>query len=280
MLIFPLGGSISLYMTTREFLESRKDKALKGKEYNKILPELNNCDMIANHWAKELMTIFDYTCVKEWKPNQHLRVRIRQNMKYYSEYSLVISSSKDILSNEAKTFTPDTLILVSTATIDECSITFWGKRNLAAPTYIIKKNNENSFMLIEDGIKRIMQYRKFKTESGNKNLTRLGRFISNSLVALCLQRTRSKGAKISNQNSDVQSARKKGKLVKGSKVLLFGNNIFDLKTMKDAHDFVTSEYGYEKSYRTFVRELKKEGEANVIEFRKNNDILQVSLMDI
>jgi hypothetical protein len=33
-------------MTTKEFMESRKAKALKGKEYTKILPELNNCDMI------------------------------------------------------------------------------------------------------------------------------------------------------------------------------------------------------------------------------------------
>jgi hypothetical protein len=53
--------------------------------------------------------------------------------------------------------------------------------------------------------------------------------------------------------------------------------------MRDAYKFVVSEYGYKKSYITFVRELKKEGEsggANVIEFKKNNDILQVSLMDI
>jgi hypothetical protein len=151
------------------------------------------------------------------------------------------------------------------------------------PVYVVKKNNKNSFILIEDGVKKIVQYRKFRTESGNKNLTKLGRFVSNSLVALCFQKTRSKGAKTSNQNSDVQSARKKGKLVKGSKVHLFGNNILDLKTMKDAHEFVASEYGYEKSYRTFVRELKKGGEAggtNVIEFKKNNDIVWVSLMEI
>jgi hypothetical protein len=230
-------------------MESRKDKALKGKEYNNVLPELNNCDMIANHWARELMTIFEHTCVKEWRPNQHLRVRMRQNMKYYMEYSLVISSSKDILSDKAETFAPDTLILIGTATTDECSIIFWGKRHLAVPAFIIRKNDKNSFILIEDGMEKIRQYRKFKTESGNKNLTRLGRFVSNSLVALCLRKTRSKGTKNSNKKSDVQSARKKGRLVKGSKVHLFGNDIFDLKTMKDAYEFVAGEYGYKKSYR-------------------------------
>jgi hypothetical protein len=280
MLIFPLGGGILLYVTTREFLASRRDKALKGKEHNQILPQLNNCNMIANHWARELMTIFDHTCVKDWRPNQHLRVRTCQSMKYRLEYSLVISSSKDILSDEAKTFAPDTLILVGTATIDECSITFWGKRHLATPVYIIRKNNADSFILIEDGVEKIRQYRKFRTESGNKNLTKLGRFVSNSLVALCLQKTCSKGAKISNKNSDVQSARKKGKLVKGSKVFLFGNDIIGFKTMKGAYEFVAGEYGYKKSYRSFVRELKKGGEANVIEFKKNNDILRVSLMGI
>jgi phage terminase large subunit len=50
--------------------------------------------------------------------------------------------------------------------------------------------------------------------------------------------------------------------------------------MKDAYEFVAGEYGYEKSYRTFVQKLKKEGGTNVIEFKKNNDILKVSLFDI
>jgi hypothetical protein len=46
--------------------------------------------------------------------------------------------------------------------------------------------------------------------------------------------------------------------------------------MKGAYEFVAGGYDYTKSYRTFVRELKKE---DVIEFKKNGDILQVSLMD-
>jgi hypothetical protein len=46
--------------------------------------------------------------------------------------------------------------------------------------------------------------------------------------------------------------------------------------MKDAYEFVVGGYDYTKSYRTFVRELKK---GNAIKFKKNSDILQVSLMD-
>jgi hypothetical protein len=183
--------------------------------------------------------------------------------------------------DDFKNIRPDTLIFISTTTTDEAIVFRWAERS--KPLCTIKKNNESSFILIEDGKERIIKYRNFRTESGNRNLTELGRFVSNSLVALCLQKTHSKSAKILNQNSAVQSARKKGKMIKGSTVLLFGNNIWTLKTMKDAHEFVASEYGYEKSYRTFVRELKKDsetGSANVLEFKKNDDILEVRLMGI
>jgi hypothetical protein len=251
------------------------------KEYNQILPQLNNCDVIANHWARELMTIFEHTCVKEWRENQHLKVAGLLVNKI-EKCSLIISSS-DIILNEDDDFRnirPDTLIFISTPTADEATITKWSERQYPE-LYITLRKNKNNFSIISGGTERVKDYLKFKSI---KELNiKLRRFISNSLAAQGLQRTRSKGAKISNQNSDVQSTRKKGKLVKGSKVHLFGNNIIDLKTMKDAHDFVASEYGYEKSYRTFVRELKKEsgaGKANVIEFKKNNDSLQVSLMDI
>lgn len=263
-------------MTTKEFMESRKALSIKGKEINQILPQLNNCDMIANHWAKELMTIFEHTCIKEWKKDQHLRVRTRQNIKYNSEYSLVISSSKDIL-DEPKNFAPDTLILVGTATSDECSIIFWGQRSLAVPAYAVRKNDKNSFILVENGIEKIRQYRKFKTESGNKNLTKLGRFVSNSLVALCLQKTRSKGGKKSCQNSATQSARKKGKPIKGSAVIMKWLDNIEYKTMMGAYEIISDEYGYKKTYRTFVRDLKKAG-GTPIEFKKNGDPLEIFLM--
>jgi hypothetical protein len=198
-------------------------------------------------------------------------------MKYYMEYSLVISSSKDILSDKVKTFAPDTLILVGTATTDECSITFWGKRHLAVPTYIIRKNNEISFILVEDGIEKIRQYRKFKTESGNKNLTKLGRFVSNSLVALCLRKTRSKGGKKSCQNSIAQSSRTRGKPIAGSAVIMKWSYNMERKTMLDAYKIVAGEYGYKKSYRTFVRDLKKSGEIPIA-FKKNGGLLEISLM--
>jgi hypothetical protein len=267
-------------MTISEFIKSRKAEALKGQAHNQILPQLDNCNMIANHWAKELMTLFERTCVKEWRENQHLRVKTSEwkyeqhlQIERGKEYSLIISSSDIILSedDDFKNIRPDTLIFISTSTANEAVIFRWAERG--KPLCTIKKNNESSFILIKDGMERIIKYRNFRTESGNRNLTELGRFVSNSLVALCLQKTRSKGGKVSNQNSDVQSARKKDKPVKGSNVYLSGDHIASFKTtMKDAHEFVAREYGYEKSYRTFVRELKKEGEtgrANVLEFKKN-----------
>jgi hypothetical protein len=254
-------------------------------EHNQILPQLNNCNMIANHWAKELLTIFERTCVKDWRENQHLKVRTSEwkyeqhlQIEKGKEYSLIISSSDIILSedDDFKNIRPDALIFISTATVNEAVIFRWAERS--KPLCTIRKNNKSGFIITSDYKAETIVYRKFKRI--NPRLTEIGTFTKNSLAAQGLNRTRSKGGKISNQNSAVQSARKKGKLVKGSTVRLFGNNIFDLKTMKDAYEFVASEYGYKKSYATFVRELKKEGGANVIEFRKNNDTLQVSLMDI
>ncbi|GHV89362.1 hypothetical protein AGMMS50267_17220 [Spirochaetia bacterium] len=255
-------------------------KSGKGKDYRQILPQLNNCNMIANHWAKELLTIF-VTCIKEWKENQHIKVKISEwkyeqhlQIERGKEYSLVISSSGEILKNDDdyKGYTPDTLIFISTATADEAVIFFWAERD--KPLCTIKKN-KNDFSITSNYKEEIIHYRKFKHI--NLRLTEIGKFTKSSLAYQGLNKTRSKGGKISNQNSDVQSARKKEKLVKGSAVRLFGNNIFDLKTMKDAHKFVASEYDYTKSYRTFVRKLKK---GNVIEFKKNSDVLQVSLMEI
>jgi hypothetical protein len=253
---------------------------MKTKEYNQILPQLNNCNMIANHWARELLTIF-VTCIKQWKENQHLKVTISEwkyeqhlQIERGKEYSLIISSSREILKNDDdyKDYTPDTLIFISTATADEAVIFRWAERN--KPLCAIKKD-KNGFTITSDYKEEAILNRKFKRI--NRRLTEVGNFTKSSLAYQGLNKTRSKGGKISYQNSDVQSARKKGKLVKGSKVHLFGNNITDLKTMKDAHEFLTSEYDYTKSYRTFVRELK---EGNGIEFKKNGDILQVSLMDI
>jgi hypothetical protein len=258
---------------------------MTAKGNNQILPQLNNCNMTANHWAKELMTIFERTCVKDWRENQHLKVKISEwkyeqhlQIEKGKEYSLIISSSDIILSedDEFKNIRPDTLIFISTAMANEAVIFCWAERS--KPLCTIKKNNKSGFIITSDYKAEAIVYRKFKHI--NPRLTEIGKFTKNSLAYQGLNKTRSKGGKISNQNSDVQSARKKGKLVKGSTVRLFGNNIFDLKTMRDAYEFVASEYGYEKSYRTFVRELKKEGGTNVIEFKKNNDILQVSLLEI
>jgi hypothetical protein len=252
---------------------------------DEILPQLNNLNMTANHWARELMTVFERTCVKDWKPNQHLKVKISE-WKYEQhlqiergrEYSLIISSSDIILQEDDgfRNIRPDTLIFISTSTANEAVIFCWAERN--KPLCTIKKNNNSSFFIISGYRAEAVLYRKFKHI--NSRLTEIGTFTKKSLAYQALGKTCSKGGKISNQNSDVQRARKKGKLVKGSAVRLFGNNIIDLKTMKDAHEFVAREYGYEKSYATFVRELKKGNAENVLEFKKNNDILQVSLMNI
>jgi hypothetical protein len=244
--------------------------------------------MIANHWARELMTLFDYTCLKEWRENQHLKVKTSEwkyeqhlQIERGKEYSLIISSSDIILSedDDFKNIRPDTLIFISTSTANEAVIFRWAERS--KPLCTIKKNNNRSFIITSDYREETIVYRKFNHI--NPRLTEIGTFTKNSLAYQSLNKSRSKGGKIFNQNSAVQSARKKGKLVKGSKVYLFGDNIVDFKTMKDAHEFVASEYGYEKSYRTFVRELKKDsetGSANVLEFKKDNDILEVRLMDI
>jgi hypothetical protein len=96
---------------------------------DEILPQLGNCDMIANHWAKELLTIFECTCVKEWRENQHLKVRIglwkngqqwrySRHLKLASdkanrEFPLIISSSEDILTDEDRILDPDTLIFIT-----------------------------------------------------------------------------------------------------------------------------------------------------------------------
>jgi hypothetical protein len=245
---------------------------------DEVLPQLNNCNMIANHWVKELLTIF-VTCRKEWRENQHIKVKINEwkyekhlQIESGKEYSLIISSSREILKNgdDYKGYMPDTLIFISTATADEAVIFCWAERN--RPLCTIKKNKDD-FSIISNYKGEIIQYRKFKHI--NPRLTEIGKFTKSNLAYQGLNKTRSKGGKISNQNSDVQSVRKKGKLVKGSAVYLFGSNIIELNTMKDAYEFVASEYDYTKSYRTFVRELKK---GNVIEFKKNDDTLQVSLM--
>jgi hypothetical protein len=254
----------------------------KTREHQQILPRLNNSDMIANHWAKELLTIFEHTCIKEWRENQQLRVRpstglfvvhlrIMERQKK-SGYSLVISSSTDILSDETKTYTPDTLILIGSATTDECTLTWWNEKDNAKPLFTIMKNNGNDFILITDYGERLMQYIKFKPD----NSKRLNRFLNDNLAYQCLDKTRSKGARNSNKNSAVQSARKKGKLIAGCTVIMERADNIERSTMLDAYKITVSEYDYTKSYRTFVRELKKE---DVIEFKKNGDILQVSLMD-
>jgi hypothetical protein len=189
----------------------------KTREYHQILPQLDNCDMTANHWAKELLTIF-VTCVKEWKENQHLKVKISE-WKYEQHlqiargkaYSLIISSSREILKNDDdyKGYTPDTLLFISTATANEAVIFCWAERN--KPLCAIKKN-ENDFSIISNYKDEIIQYRRFKHI--NSRLTEVGQFTKSSLAYQGLNKTRSKGGKISNQNSEVQSARKKGNWLK------------------------------------------------------------------
>jgi hypothetical protein len=250
----------------------------KTTEYNQILPQLGNCDMIANHWAKELLTIF-HTCIKEWKENQHLKVCIHEwkyeqhlHIKRGIAYSLVISSSMEILKNDDdfKNYTANTLLFISTAKSDEAVIFQWSDRD--TPICTIRKST-NGFIITSGYKEDCISYRKF--EKINQKLTEVGRFTKTNLAKQGLNKTRSKGAINSNRNSDVQRIRKKGKLIKGSTVWLIGTNIFELKTMKDTHEFIKNEYGYEKVYRTLVRELK---EGKEIEFRKGDDFLQISLM--
>lgn len=258
----------------------------KGNASGQILPQLDNCNMIANHWAKELLTIFDDTCVKEWEQNQHLKVRSKDpsfrialrihKRNILSYYPLIISSSNDILSKGAKTYPPDTLILIGSSTTDKCTLVWWDEKDNAELFFTLDKNNGhmNRFILTNDKGSYSWDYLQFKNTSNNliDNAGRLHRFLNENLSYQALNKTRSKGGRISNQNSEVQSARKQGKPITGSTVILEWPNRIEYKTMLDAYKTVSAEYEYTKSYRTFVRELKKSGE-NPIKFTN----LEVSL---
>jgi hypothetical protein len=251
------------------------------QQSNQILPQLDNCNMIANHWAGELLTIFEHTCVKEWKENQHLKVKMgewkyNQHLRMNSEERpLIISSSYEILKedDDYKSFAPDTLIFISTATANEANIFCWAERDKLLCAI---KKNKNNFSIMSNYKDEIIRYRRFKKI--NLRLTEKGKFTKSSLGYQALNKTRSKGGKNSNQNSETQSIRKKGKPIKGSIVFINNGNNFEQKTMLGAYEIVRAEYSYEKSYSTFRKELKRSG-GKPIDFKNKEVLTKLYLAD-
>lgn len=251
---------------------------------DEVLGCLANCEHIAHHWAEELLTIF--YCEKDWTENQHLSVSGDFKGERIENRSLVISSSNAILDedDDYKNFTPDTLIFISHAAANEATITKWCERKNSKLSVTLRKDEskkkkrkerKNTFSIIYDGNEDIKDYRNFHNSRGKTPI--LGKFFDSSLTKQAIRKTRSKGARNSNQNSETQRRRKEGKPVKGCKVSFHGRKVpTDYKTMQDAHQYILDNWNYKKSYSTFWRELKTR---RILELKSGDKSLVISLID-
>ena len=228
------------------------------KNLESILPELANCDRIINRWSKELMTLFPEKCRKDWEKGQHLEVK---KDSHSLTFKLVAASNFGILESQVD-YSKNTIILIGSLKCDEAVFFLWRDRYNQSKHYFLKKIYKTSFEFT--GIKskseslttEILSYRQFK-QNKQLNYDELESFINMSLVADCLKKSRSKGAKLSNKNSLAQAVRRGANTqVKMEFDNPFGYNI-EYKNMLDAYKIVAGKYNYKKAYRSFVRELKK-----------------------
>ena len=241
------------------------------KKLNSVLPELNSCDMIINHWAKELMTLFPQKLIKSWYKDdeQHWHLEARKDDGANRE--ILVSHNFGIINSNEVKLSANTLIFISQAKSNEAVIFFWVNRNNPINYIKITKNDKDSFIVKSKETEEIKHYRQFKTEKTVHNgkvifdYNELRNFYSMSLVASCLSRTRKIGNQKSNQNSQAQSARgknKANKIVNNKYVKMEFDSAnhemkIENKTVLDAYRIVTGKYGYKKSLRQFHRDLAK-----------------------
>lgn len=246
----------------KKYLKNHKNSFYKNLNQNlpklnilkQKLPELNNCDNIINHWSKELLTIFENECKKSWDKGKHLSVRTKSNRSIF----IYVTTNIKIIENDNKLpFDRNTVIFISTANSKEATMFYWENRYEISKYNYIEKIDKNIFRIWNSEKSEIKTYNQAKQVGYLKDIQR---FQNQSLVALCLQQTRKQGTINSNKNSQTQSLRKKGKIVKGCEVLMEFDcaeaYTKETKTMLDAYRIVAGKYNYIKSYRTFVREIK------------------------
>jgi hypothetical protein len=250
-------------------------KSPQIKAWESQFPELANLDRIANHWAKELMTLYPKGIEKNW-------------IKYYCHLIAgkeIFGDSKIWIASNLGIIAPDidmalnTLIFVSND-INHATIFYWGHRYNKLSWYYLEKIDKDSFLLKGSDWEKIIKYRKFQKFEfiyqadcyrGNKLIAKKGEkgfyselyaFINQNLVASMVHNNSSiagsKGAKVSNSNSATQSKRSKGKIRQGKAVKLVFYNDFvktDIKNFVEAYKIVAKYY--KKSIRSFRNDLHK-----------------------
>ena len=220
----------------------------KLEQHKKNLPELNYCDMIINHWSKELLSLF--TDVRKWwEKGQHVSFK---DINLQNSF-LYVSSTLDIINNENNLpFNGLTYILIGKPTSNNCVLFNWKVRFNQSKWNYLEKIDSNSFRIYNVEKEKIINYKQSEQVG---LLNELQRFQNMSLVSDCIQKTRKLGTQKSNQNSSAQ------KLRRGKKLLLQfdcpnGYNE-EIKDMLDSYKIVSGKYNYKKSYRTFTREIKE-----------------------
>jgi len=241
------------YQTEKKkaYFENLNEQLAKLEKLKSQLPELNNCDKIINHWSRELLTLYS-TCRKSWNYGQHIEVKIDTASPVMKLY---VSSTLDIIENvNGLPFDDKTVILISNAKSKEATLFFWRHRHDTWKYSYMQKINETSFKIWNIDKTEIRQYVEAKQVGLLKNIQR---FQNQSLVALCLDKTRKIGTQKSNQNSAAQKARR------GIKCLLEFHcpDAYneEVKDMLDAYKIAAGKYNYSKSYRQFVRDIQKSG---------------------
>ena len=248
------------------------------KKLNSALPELNNCDMIINRWAKELMTLFPDRLNKDWYKDDEQHWHLGARTANGTNRKILVSHNFGIINSSDVKLDADTVIFVSQAKSDEAVMFFWGNRNNPYEYVKLFKNDKNSFIKKNKDAETVEQYRQFKSEKTLRNgnvifaYDELRNFYNMSLVASCLSRTRKNGTQKSNQNSQAQSARgtkKAGKIVNCKSVKMAFDSAdhepkTENKTVLDAYRIVAGKYGYKKSLRQFHRDLAKGEELKFI----------------
>ena len=241
------------------------------KNWEQQFPELANLDRMANHWAKELLTLYPEQCKKNWQKNySHIEVKIDK----WQNKRIILASNHGIISSDNK-YPRDTIIFIQN---DKSHATMfkWAHRYNQFSWSYIQKIDDKSFLIKTPEKQEIKQYRKFEhkefiyyadTPNAKKGeagfYDELYAFKTSSLVGSMVHNNSgyagSKGAKVSNSNSATQSKRSKGKIREGKAVTLefdcaYGNKT-ERKNFVDAYKIVVKYYG--KSMRTFRRDLQK-----------------------
>jgi len=243
-------------LNKKEYL-TKKSKLLENAEKQKAsLSKLHNCDNILNKHSIALLSIFD-ECRKEWKTGQHLIVR-KNN---YTFPLIATSSAIGLIEDNTKSFKPNTLIMQS-LNKNTFQLFFWKDRyEFSLYKYVTDTGTEIEFN-DNFNIQKVPYIKDLHYVDFDKKpyINKIEAFKNVSLVALALKETRSKGAINSNKNSQTQSLRKKGRIVDNCNVLMeFDSpNAYNTenKTMLDAYRIAAGKYGYQKCYRSFVREMK------------------------